>query len=86
MPGTPIRGESGCQAPPINAPCSQPDGRVDENPKSEIRNDMMTGSSHELSQNVILSEARRGRAKSKDLWSGGFPKSEIRNSKFWDRV
>jgi pyruvate/2-oxoglutarate dehydrogenase complex dihydrolipoamide acyltransferase (E2) component len=38
-----------------------------ENSKSEIRNDMMTGSSYEPSQNVILSEARRRRAKSKDL-------------------
>ena len=38
-----------------------------ENPKSEIRNDMMTGSSYEPSQNVILSEARCRRAKSKDL-------------------
>jgi len=34
---------------------------------SEIRNGMMTGSCHEPSQNVILSEARRRRAKSKDL-------------------
>ena len=38
-----------------------------ENSKSEIRNDMMIGSSYEPSQNVILSEARRRRAKSKDL-------------------
>jgi hypothetical protein len=37
---------------------------------SEIRNDMMTGSSYEPSQNVILSEARRKRAKSKDLRVG----------------
>jgi hypothetical protein len=93
MPGTPIRGESGCQAPPVNAPCPQPDGRMDVNPeskirnsksngwlggKSEIRNDMMTGSSNEPSQNVILSEARRGRAKSKDLRAGGIPNSEFR--------
>ena len=78
MPGTPIRGESGCQAPPVNAPCPQPDGRVDVNPKSKIRNDMMTGSSHEPSQNVILSEARRGRAKSKDLWLSDIPTSNFR--------
>ena len=43
------------------------------NPKSEIRNDMMTGSSYEPSQNVILSEARRRRAKSKDLMGGWHP-------------
>jgi hypothetical protein len=43
MPGTPIRGESGCQAPPINAPYTQPDGRADENPKSEIRNPKSNG-------------------------------------------
>jgi len=36
--------------------------------KSEIRNDMMTGSCYEPSQNVILSKARCRRAKSKDLW------------------
>jgi len=37
---------------------------------------MMTGSSYEPSQNVILSEARRRRAKSKDLWAGGIPNSD----------
>jgi len=35
--------------------------------KSEIRNDMMTGSYYEPSQNVILSRARRRRAEPKDL-------------------
>ena len=38
----------------------------------------MTGSSYEPSQNVILSEARRRRAKSKDL--GGNSYSLIRSS------
>ena len=52
------------------------------NPKSEIRNDMMTGSSYEPSQNVILSEARRRRAKSKDLRVGGPRQFRIPNSEF----
>jgi len=36
LPGTPIRGESGCQAPLVNAPISA--SWWVENPKSEIRN------------------------------------------------
>ena len=44
---------------------------------SEIRNDMMTGPSDEPSQNVILSEAPRRGAESKDLC--GRAKYEIRN-------
>jgi pyruvate dehydrogenase E2 component (dihydrolipoamide acetyltransferase) len=54
-----------------------------ENSKSEIRNDMMRGSSYEPSQNVILSEARRRRAKSKDLRVGGrHSEFRIPNSEF----
>jgi hypothetical protein len=36
------------------------DGSKIRNPKSEIRNDMMTGSSDEPSQNVIPTEGRSG--------------------------
>ena len=45
--------------------------------KSEIRNDMMTGSSNEPSRNVILSEASQRDAKSKDLSLGAETASDF---------
>jgi len=62
---------AGCQAPPVGAArFSAFFPWESEGAGWKIRNDMMAGSFYEPSQNVILSEARRRRAKSKDLCEG----------------